>query len=279
MPPLSLYLKFLLAKSIAVLVVAAILIGGTAYLVLQVEGRDEVKNETKDEPFSDPECTVAVVPVSGAISTLENEDELTAVADEINNLIYQAETADNIKGILLEIDSPGGNAVASEMIMNAVKRAAKPTVALIREQGTSGAYLAATGADTIIASRMSDIGSIGVTQSYVETAGEIAKDGKKYVQLSAGKYKDMGDPDRPLTDEERAIVMRDLNATHAAFIELVAKNRNLPVEDVKKLADGSSMLGEMALQNKLIDAIGDEDTAMDWFRDKVGKNAEVVICE
>jgi len=275
MSPFTDYLKFLLAKSIAVLVVAGVLIGGTTYLALWVNDRIEIE----DAPFADTECNVAIIPVQGIISTLEYEDDLTAVADEINSLIYRAETADHIKGILLEIDSPGGHPVASEMIMDAVKRASKPTLALIGEQGTSGAYLAATGADHIMASRLSDIGGIGVTLSYVETAGEIEREGKEYIELTAGKYKDMGDPERPLTDEERVIIQRDLDITHDLFINFVAENRNIPVEDVKNVADGSTMMGDMALQNRLIDAIGDEDAAMNWFMDKIGEDEGVVMCE
>jgi protease-4 len=106
------------------------------------------------------------------------------------------------------------------------------------------------------------------------------KEGLRFVSLSSGKYKDYGNPDKPLTAEERALLERDLKIYHDQFIKEVSENRNLPIEDVAKLADGSSMPGELALHNKLIDALGDQETARAWFAEQLGiSNEEVIFCE
>jgi protease IV len=267
------YLKYLFAKSIAILIVAVILIIGTVYLVVwQFD-----KFDNKSNPLSDPSCNIAVIQISGDISMFEEKDTLTAIASEIEDQIQTADETDHIRGIVIEVNSYGGNPFASEMIMNAVQRASKPTVALIQQVGTSGAYLISSAADRIIASQFSEIAGIGVTQSYVETAGSLGEEGKRFIELTAGKYKDMGNPNRLLTDEEKTLLQRDLNITHELFINHVAENRKLSVEDVKKLADGSTMMGDMALKNKLIDAIGDEKEAIEWLRMKTGK--DTVACE
>ncbi len=217
------------------------------------------------------DCNIAWLQLRGELSTYlppesygENGELLTdATASEaLVNFIAEAEENDSIKGIVLEINSLGGRAVAAEEVANALKRAEKPTVAIIRESGISAAYWAATGADWIVASRNSDVGSIGITSSYVENVEKNKKEGLRYQQLSIGKYKDSFDPNKPLTQEEKNLILRDLKIIYENFIEAVAKNRNIPTEAVRKLADGSSMLGAMALENKLIDEIGGEKEAL-----------------
>jgi len=146
--------------------------------------------------------------------------------------------------------------------------------------GASAAYLAATGAKTIIASPFSDIGSIGVSMSYLDNTAKNVKDGLKYIPLTSAKFKDYGVPDKPLTTDERALIERDLKIYHNQFVKEVAENRNLSIEQVAKLADGSSMPGPLALENKLIDALGDQETVRAWFAEQLEiPLEEVVFCE
>ena len=243
-------------------------------------------NASWNENVSDGVCNIAVASVSGGITTIsgatttEEEDSFITNADDVIALLRSAEADLNVLGVIINIDSLGGAPVASELIANALKNLSLPTVALIREFGTSGGYLAATGADTIIASPFSDVGSIGVTLSYLENWEKNAKEGLRFVSLSSGKYKDYGNPDKPLTTEERTLFERDLKIYHDQFVKEVSENRNLPIEDISKLADGSSMPGELALQNKLIDALGNQETARAWFAGELGiSNEEVIFCE
>lgn len=243
----------------------------------------------------DPRCNIAVVPIVGTIVTAPTAPAPTSgeettdpwgsgggelVVDTVRSQLRLYENDLAIQGVLFRIDSLGGTPVASEILMNEIQRVNLPTVALIREIGTSGAYWAATGANTIIASPLSVVGSIGVTASYLENSQKNKEEGLTYVDLSSGKFKDTGVPDKPLTKEERDLFMRDLTISHGVFVEEVAANRRLPVEKVAALADGSTMLGQQAVGEGLIDMLGDQETARTWFAEKLGLAKEdVIFCE
>ena len=113
--------------------------------------------------------------------------------------------------------------------------------------------------------------------SYLDSSVKNRKDGLTYNALSSGKFKDTGDPDKPLTNEEKELLMRDILISHQLFMEFVAENRNMPLEKVKGLADGSTMMGEMALSNSLIDAIGGEYEAKEWLGDQLQE--DINICD
>jgi protease-4 len=215
--------------------------------------------------YENPYCNIAVVPIEGGISTIPDELYFPVAADRVLADLRAAELDPYTEGILVRIDSPGGTLVASELITDAVRRTTKPTIALIREIGTSGGYLVATGADAIIASPNSSVGSIGVTSSYIETAGQLESEGGKFIELVSAPYKEAGNPDRPLSEPERELFVRDLTMMHESFVSQVARNRSLPIEEVRKIADGSSVLGVKALELGLIDMLGDQETARSWF--------------
>lgn len=237
-------------------------------------------SEYSDEDY---DCSVIGINLHGTLWTYippQNEDDPftdndIVASEDINYLIKQANEDDEIKAILIEADSFGGLPVAGEEVANALKNSEKPTVAVIRQSGLSAAYWAVTGADHIFASRNSDIGSIGVTSSYLQNVGKNQKDGNDYVQLSSGKYKDAGDPDRPLTEEERQLFLRDIKIVHENFIEDVANNRGIPVTDVQKIADGSSVLGDRAKELRLIDDIGGIREAEKYLESIIGEKPEV----
>lgn len=237
-------------------------------------------SEYSDEDY---DCSVVGINLHGILWTYippQNEDDIftdndIVASEDINYLIKQANEDDDIKAILIEADSQGGLPVAGEEVANALKNSEKPTVAVIRQSGLSAAYWAVTGADHIFASRNSDVGSIGVTSSYLENTGTNQKDGNVYVQLSSGKYKDAGDPDRPLTEEERQLFLRDIKIVHENFIEEVAANRDIPVADVQKIADGSSVLGARAKELRLIDEIGGISEAEKYLESIIGEKPKV----
>lgn len=227
-------------------------------------------------------CNVAGINIHGQIftyipETFTSEEEYeyygsgdAISSDKLTSIIEEANEDATIEAILLEIDSVGGSPVAAEEIAYAIKKSEKPTVAVIRDFGTSAGYWIASAANRIYASKNSTVGSIGVTASYSE---EITKD-KRFVDLAVGKFKDLGNPERAITDEERELVMRDLNIIHKNFIETVATNRNLSIEKVEELADGSSVLGEQALDLGLIDAIGSWDEAEQYLKDMLDEEVD-----
>ena len=111
--------------------------------------------------------------------------------------------------------------------------------------------------------------------SYIDYAGQNQKEGLTYNQLSSGKFKDMGDPDKALSAEETKLLMRDVNIIYQNFIKAVAENRNLDIKKVESLADGSSILGQMALENGLIDQIGEMPEVKEYLKEKIGEEVEV----
>lgn len=196
-----------------------------------------------------------------------------------NDVIKYLNTAredSSVRAILLDVSSYGGEPVPSEEIAAAITQTEKPSVAWIRQVGASGAYWIASAADTIVASANSDVGGIGITMSYLDNVNKNNQEGLTYNNLSSGKFKDAGNPDRALTDEELDLFRRDLAIIHTNFIAAVAVNRALPLEQVEALADGSTMLGAMALENGLIDAIGGQKEAYAALEEQIGE--EPVIC-
>ena len=216
----------------------------------------------KVEDFSDK---IAVIPIKGVITSDGFEEFLTtsgASSTKITQFIKQANQDNSVKGIILEINSPGGTVVASEEIANEVKKSKKPVVSLIREVGASGAYWIASSSNKIVADPLSITGSIGVVSSYLEFSGLMEMYGVNYERLVAGEYKDTGSPFRELTKNERGLLQNKLDIIHEAFIEEVAKNRNLDKNNVKKIANGFFYLGKEAKELGLVDELGDKELAV-----------------
>ena len=231
---------------------------------------------------------IALIKIQGGIVTYKIEvtsdpnEEYTSDAvssEEVIIYLEEIEADDQIKGIIVEIDSTGGSPLAAEEIMNALKKSSKPVVAVIREMGASAAYAIATAADRIYASRLSDVGSIGVTRSYLDYSQQNKNDGLIYQQISSGKFKDTGDPDKSLSAEEKEMLLRDTKKSHQIFIEYVAENRKMTVEAVTKLADGSTLLGQDAKDAGLIDEIGDLDAAKSWMSNQLGIEPAICVYE
>jgi len=228
-------------------------------------------------------CNVADLQLYGSVVYYPNEGgnasgtlDQTA-SEDIRHEIEAADADPSIKAILLQVDSPGGDPVAGEDIADALKQSSKPTVALVADQGTSAAYWASTGAKWIIASADSELIDIGVTQSYLQQTNQNQQNGLTFESLTAGQYKDMGNPDAPLTNAEKALILRDLNIADQNFIGQVAMNRNLSVASVTAIADGSSMEGAMALKDGLIDQIGSIYDAENYIKGKIG--TDVTLCQ
>lgn len=229
-------------------------------------------------------CNVAYIPLHGYMTTYIPESEVATssnasdqtASEEVTQAIRQAAANPNMKAVVLEIDSPGGLPVAGQEIEEALKQVQKPTVALIREQGDSAAYMSATGANTIFASDFSDVGDIGITESYTDNSKQDESNGVTFNQLSIGKYKDMFNTDKPMTPDEQALAMQELQANYQDFVQIVADNRHMSVDAVTALADGSSVTGEEALKDGLIDKIGNIDDVRNYLTEKIKRNA--IIC-
>ncbi len=214
---------------------------------------------------------IAVIPIVGVLTSSETDSaflsESIASSATIVNFIEQAEKDPSIKGIILEINSPGGTVLAGKDVAEAVKNTKKPTVALIKDVGASGAYWVASAADKIVADDMSITGSVGVTSSYLEFSGLMGKYGIGYEEIKAGKYKEEGSPFRKLSSEEREDLQKKINKIQAYFLNEVKKNRNLDDKTIEELKDAKVYLGIEAYDLKLVDYLGGKDLAINVTKD------------
>jgi len=170
-----------------------------------------------------------------------------------------------VPAVVLDIDSPGGSATASDDMFLALERLAaeKPLVAAIRGTGASGSYLAAMAARTIVTQPHAIVGSIGVISAGPRLPRLLDRLGVSVSESRAGRLKGMGMPWRDETDEERAKEQAIVDAFYAAFVGRVARSRHLPEERVQELATGEIWLGERAVELGLVDEIGDLERAVE----------------
>ncbi len=221
-------------------------------------------------------CNTLVVPVNGYLSTYQiTEEDDVSTSDNVLDALRLAQSKEQVKAVVLSVDSFGGDGVAGEEIANALKTFEKPNVAVIRGIGASSAYWAVTGADRIFASRISDVGSIGVTASYLDESLKNTREGYTYVELTSTPYKDLGDPSRPLTNEEKKLILTDIKKMHEVFVDDVAINRNIERDKVAQFANGLTFSGVDALEKGLIDEIGDIAIATKYIESQIGENVEL----
>lgn len=216
---------------------------------------------------------VALIPIDGIIVS-SSQDSLfgggMVASVDVIDWIKKADANPGIQAIIFEINSPGGSAVPSDEISQAIKSVNKTTVALIKDVGASGAYWIASAADKIVANRMSITGSIGVTSSYLEFSGLLDDYNVTYERLVTGQYKDMGTPFRKLEEEERQILQKKLDKIHDIFVKEVATNRNLDEEVVRGLSNGMFYLGIEAKELGLIDELGGIEEVKEIIKQETG---------
>jgi len=187
----------------------------------------------------------------------------------------------SIKAIILHVNSPGGGVAASEEIYREVKRVRtekkKKIVVSIESVGASGAYYVASASDKIYADQGSIVGSIGVIAQWMNY-GDLMKWAKlKDVVIKTGEFKDTGNPARDLTPAEQAYLQSLIDNMFGQFIKAVADGRGLKYDDVKSFANGKVWTGEQAQSMKLVDSVGDFETAVSETAKSVGIRGEPTL--
>lgn len=170
-----------------------------------------------------------------------------------------------IKGILFTINSPGGGVYESAEIREKllkIKDAGIPIYVSMRNLAASGGYYVAADADKIFARPETWTGSIGVISQNIDFSGLMEKYGVKSHIYASGKNKAMGSPYHPPTEEEEAIWMSLINESYNDFVKLVANGRGISEERVREIADGRIYSGRQALENGLVDEIGNTEDAL-----------------
>ncbi len=209
---------------------------------------------------------VAVVEVAGQIGARLNPRELARTFNSIaENPRYPA--------VVLDIDSPGGGAAASEALYLATKRLSdkKPVAAAIRGVGASGGYMIACAANPIFALPTSVVGSIGVIWTAPMISEALDRVGVKMRTRAAGEYKDMGSLFRETTPEEDAKLDALIHSVYERFVDIVAEGRpELTRDQVAELASGEIHTGAEAHEIGLVDRLGDLNDAVEWAADAAG---------
>ena len=186
----------------------------------------------------------------------------------------------NVKGVIISINSPGGTTVGGEALHNAVRAIAKekPTVTSIGGLAASAGYMIAVASDHIVAPRTSIVGSIGVIMQYPNATGLLDKLGVSVEEIKSSPLKAEPSPFNETPQAARDMLESMLIDTYQWFADLVKERRGFSDSDSEGLLDGSVFTGKQALDRKLIDALGNEDTAKQWLVEekKVGKELKVV---
>jgi len=190
--------------------------------------------------------------------------------------ITAARNDPRVGAIILRIDSPGGSAVASELVSREVfaTRGVKPIICSFSDVAASGGYFIAAGCDTIFAEPMTITGSIGIFYGKFDLSGLLKKLGVTVSTYKRGKRADVESLFRPLTDEERAALMDQLRYVYNRFVGAVAEGRKLGKDRVDALGRGHVYTGAMAQPLKLVDRFGGIADAMDEAKRRMGISAD-----
>ncbi|GAA4374207.1 signal peptide peptidase SppA [Hymenobacter koreensis] len=180
--------------------------------------------------------------------------------------IRKARLDDKVKAIVLRINSPGGSALASDVIYREVmlaRAAKKPVIASMSDVAASGGYYIAMGCDTIVAHPNTITGSIGVF-GVLPNLGPLLSDklGITVDRVTTGKFSDVPTVTRRLTPFEQQTLQREVERTYADFTSKAAKGRNMPVERLRRLASGRVWSGIEAKERGLVDVLGSYDDAL-----------------
>jgi protease-4 len=207
---------------------------------------------------------IALIYLRGLISAGIAGSVGETMVDDLKISLQQAADDPAVKAILLAIDSPGGEVTASDVIYNAVRkaRAKKPVVVYMGSVAASGGYYVACGGSWLMANDTTITGSIGViiqTLNYQQLLGKI---GIEAVVFKSGQFKDILSGSRQMTPEEKEYIQNLVMQTYGKFVGIVATERKLPVDDLRKgVADGRILSGNDALKCKLINQLGQIEDA------------------
>ena len=219
----------------------------------------KMKNVPSTEKFSMNK--VAVLYATGEIdASSEGEMNSNDIVKELNKLANN----DDVKAVVLRVNSPGGSAFGSEQMWFAAKqlRAKKPLIVSMSDYAASGGYYMSCIADTIVAQPTTLTGSIGIFGMFPNFAGVADKIGVNFSTVKTNDIADLGNTMRPMTDSERAIIQNHVNRGYELFISRCAEGRNTSNDEIKLVAEGRVWTGSDALSIGLVDVLGGLDEAI-----------------
>ncbi len=234
-----------------------------------------------------PRPHVALVRIEGTIAAGRSRlgpfgVDAVAGADTVTRQIREVSERGEVRAIVLRVDSPGGDGLASDLMWRAVseaRRKGKPVVVSMGDYAASGGYLAAVGADVLLAEPSTLTGSIGVFAVKPDLSGLLAKLGVAVTTLQRGENARVLSVVKPWSPSERRLVEKQVNAMYAQFVARVAEGRKLPRDEVERIAAGRVFTGEQALALRLVDRIGSLDDALALACERAGVAREDVVVD
>jgi len=231
---------------------------------------------------------VALVDVHGILTKRYGSSSLFSsslspdpVAD-LKEALGRAAGDDDVKAVVLRIDSPGGMVVWCDAMYREIRKfrekTEKPVIAAVTGMGASGGYYIALGADKICAAPAATVGSIGVIAIFLNLEGLAGKIGVQTQVIKSGDKKDMGGLWRALSDEERKIMQRMIDEYYGRFVDLILENRkNLTREKLLPLADGRLFTARQAFENGLVDKLTYLDGTVEEAKKAAGLEDAIVV--
>jgi len=217
------------------------------------------------------EGAIAILPLRGVIANRMSmmTDISGGTSNEGFGRMFQAALRDDgVKAVILDVDSPGGAVSGSDelaaMIFGA--RGTKPVVAQVNATAASAAYWIASAADEVVVTPSGAVGSIGVFAVHDHVGGALEKAGVQRTLISAGRYKVDGNPFQPLGDDTRSRIQARVDASYSAFVKAVARNRDVPVDTVRKgFGEGDMVDAAAAVSEGMADRVGTLEDTLNRF--------------
>ena len=250
---------------------------------LKVMTLDEVKNIQKNVPLDKSGNIIAIYYAEGQIVDNPSTGVNTApeiVGEKVCIDLRKLRDDENVKAVVLRVNSPGGSAYASEQIWNEVikLKEKKPVIVSMGDLAASGGYYISCAADTIIAQPNTLTGSIGIFGMFPNPHKLITDKLKLNIEtVKTNRFSDFGAMGRPFSSDERAIMQRYINKGYATFIQRCADGRGMPKADIEAVAQGRVWTGEMAMEVGLVDLLGDIELAKEIAAEKAGVESYTLI--
>lgn len=227
--------------------------------------------------FDTSQGSVALVQLSGTITPSSSGGVYSSsgiTPGQVRDLNDKVEE-EGYDAVVYEINSGGGAVVASKEVMRDIERLDIPKVCKFRDVAASGAYLFSLGCDRIVADSSTLTGSIGVRSSYLEFSEAMNRYGVDYVNISSGKYKEVGSPFQNISEGERQILQDRSDAIHEQFLKLVRSERNITDSEHVPISTGAIYLGSEAEEIGLVDATGGRQRAIEAAENMTGEELSV----
>ncbi len=229
---------------------------------------------------------VLVVDVEGMIGSLGPDGILNREGDILSRVYARLQRAAedrSVRGVILRLDTPGGEVTASDIlyreILNFKKKTGLPVVALMMGVAASGGYYVASACDLIVAHSSTITGSVGVISIFPDMEGLLSKVGIKMQIVKSGDLKDAGSPFRNLDEREQRLFQEIIDELYERFLEVIHDRRkdDLTMDELRNMADGRVYTAAQALKLKLIDEVGYFDDALKRLLEMAGiPSAQVV---